>query len=100
MGGTCSTHGKDEKCIQKILVKINGEKSLRRPRHRWDDNTEMDLKERGCKDMECIHLMQNRDQWYALENPKKGKVCFGYMNNYHVLKKKSAPLCECVCVHE
>jgi len=42
MGGARSSRGKGEKCIQNF-----GQKSrpLRRPRHRWEDNVRMDLRE-------------------------------------------------------
>jgi hypothetical protein len=30
-----------------MTVKPEGKRSLRRPRHRWEDNIEMDLKEIG-----------------------------------------------------
>ena len=39
-----------------------------RPRHRWDDNIEMDLQEVGCEDMDWIELAQDRDRWRALVN--------------------------------
>jgi hypothetical protein len=43
MGGACSTHWRYEKAY-KILVRIlEGKRPLRRPRHRWEENTGMDL---------------------------------------------------------
>jgi hypothetical protein len=53
-------HGKDEKCMQNLVRKPEGKTQLRRPRHSWDDNITMDLKETDSID--CIHLAQNRDQ--------------------------------------
>ena len=43
-----------------------GKSSLGRPRRRWEDNIEMDLKEvgGGCKDW--MELDQDRDKWRAL----------------------------------
>jgi hypothetical protein len=35
---------------------------LRRPRHRWEDNTRMDLKEIGWEGVGQIYLVQDRDQ--------------------------------------
>jgi len=32
-------------------------------RHRWADNIKMYLKERGCEDVNWIHLTQGRAQW-------------------------------------
>jgi len=48
----------------KISVgKTEGERPLRRPRHRWKDNIRMDLKEIGWKAVDWIHLAKDRDQW-------------------------------------
>jgi len=38
---------------------------LGRPRHRWEDNMGMDLKEIGWEGVDWIHLAQDRDQWRA-----------------------------------
>jgi hypothetical protein len=32
-----------------------------RPRHRWEDNIGIDLREIGCKGVDWIHLTQDRD---------------------------------------
>jgi len=47
MGRACSTHGEDGKCIENIYRKPEGRRPLRRPRHRWEDNIRMDLREIG-----------------------------------------------------
>jgi hypothetical protein len=36
-------------------------KPFGRPRHRWEDNTKMDLKKVGCGGMDWIELAQDRD---------------------------------------
>jgi hypothetical protein len=41
---------------------------LGRPRHRWDDNINMDLGEIWFGDVDWIHLVQDRDRWQALVN--------------------------------
>jgi hypothetical protein len=41
---------------------------LGRPRHRWEDNIRMDLREKGWGCMDWIDLAQYRDQWRALVN--------------------------------
>ena len=48
----------------RVLVgKPQGERSLGRPRHRWEDNIKMDLREVGCDPGEWINLAEDRDQW-------------------------------------
>jgi hypothetical protein len=37
MGGTCSMHGRDEKCRQYICLKTRSKLQLERSRHRWED---------------------------------------------------------------
>jgi hypothetical protein len=39
---------------------------LGRPRSRWLDNIEMDIREIGLGGMDWIDLAQDRDQWRAL----------------------------------
>jgi hypothetical protein len=46
------------------------------------DHAEMELKEEGRKDVDCIRLPQARNQWLALANtlmdlrvPRKGREC-------------------------
>jgi hypothetical protein len=41
---------------------------LGRPRHRWEDNTKMDLREIGFGDVDWFHLAQTRDTWQAPVN--------------------------------
>jgi hypothetical protein len=46
----------------RILVgKPEGKRPLRRPRRRWVDNIEMDLREIGCDGMDWIDMAQDRD---------------------------------------
>jgi hypothetical protein len=45
-----------------------GKRPLGRPRHRWEDNIGMDLREIGSECVEWIYLSQDRDQWLALLN--------------------------------
>jgi hypothetical protein len=71
----------------KILFnKLDGKRPVRRPRHRWEDNIKMYLKETRCEDVDWIHLAQDRVQWQCsvntvvnLEVPKKAvKILVGY----------------------
>jgi len=42
--------------------KPNGKRSLRRHRHRREDNTRMNLRQTQCNGVDWIHLAQKRDQ--------------------------------------
>jgi hypothetical protein len=48
--------------------KPEGKRLPRRPRRRWVDNNNMELREIGWGRMDWIDLAQNRDQWRALVN--------------------------------
>jgi hypothetical protein len=48
--------------------KPEGRRPLGRPRHSWEDNIKMDLREIGWGGMDWIDLAQDRDQWRALVN--------------------------------
>jgi hypothetical protein len=55
----------EERKVYKVLVgKAEGKRLLGRPSHRWEDGIRMDL--RGT--VEWIHLVQDRDRWWALVN--------------------------------
>jgi ribosome biogenesis protein Nip4 len=51
-----------------LVANPEGKRLLRRPRHRWEDNIEMNLKEIGYEDVNWIHLVQDRDHWWVLAN--------------------------------
>jgi len=42
-----------------------GKRPLERPRHRWEDNTDLDLREMGIDEANWIRLAQDRVQWWA-----------------------------------
>jgi hypothetical protein len=48
--------------------KPEGKRPLGRPRHRWEENMKMDLREIGWGDMDWIRVAQVRDQWKDLVN--------------------------------
>ena len=48
----------------RVLVgKPESKRPLGRPRHRWEDNIKMDLREVGCDPGDWIALVEDRDQW-------------------------------------
>jgi hypothetical protein len=51
--------------VYRVLV---GKPEGKRPRHRWEDEGKMDLREIGWGGVEWIHLVQDRDHWRALVN--------------------------------
>jgi hypothetical protein len=55
--------------VDKILVrKPEGKRPLVRPRHKWEDNIGVDLREIGWKGVGWTPLVQDRDQWWTLVN--------------------------------
>jgi hypothetical protein len=49
--------------IYRVLVgKHEVKRPLWRPRHRWEDNINMDLQEVGCGSMKWIELAEDRDR--------------------------------------
>ncbi|KAJ4435187.1 hypothetical protein ANN_23763 [Periplaneta americana] len=55
-----------ERNAYSVLVgRLKGKRPLGRPRHRWEDNIKMDLREVGYDNRKWINLAQNRDQWRA-----------------------------------
>ena len=54
--------------VHRVLVGKSEEKRpLGRPRHRWEDNSKMDLQEVGGSG-DWMELAQDRDRWRALVN--------------------------------
>jgi hypothetical protein len=52
-----------------ILVGKPEEKTpLERPRHRWEDNIKMDLREIGWEGADWMHLAEDKGQWWDLLN--------------------------------
>jgi hypothetical protein len=65
VGWTCGTHG-GGKCVCRILIGMSdGKRPLGRPRRRWQDNINMDLREIGIDGANWIQLGQGRVQWRA-----------------------------------
>jgi hypothetical protein len=66
MDGACSMPGSN---VCNILIgKPEGKKSFGRPRHRWEDNITIDLREIGWEGADWMNMAQDGDQWQALVN--------------------------------
>jgi hypothetical protein len=66
--GTCSSHGADKKFIIFFVEKPEEKRTLRRPRHRWESNNRIVLREIEWEGVDWIHLVQDRDQLWAVMN--------------------------------
>jgi hypothetical protein len=65
-----------------FVRKPEGTRPLGRPRHRWEDNIKMGLREIGWSGMDWIDLARYRDQWRTLVN----KVPSGYIKRWKILE--------------
>jgi hypothetical protein len=55
--------------VYRVLVgRPQGKRSLGRPRHRWEDNIKLDLREMGIEGANWIQLAQDRVQWRTFVN--------------------------------
>jgi predicted small integral membrane protein len=53
--------------VYRVLVrKPEGRRALGRPRHRREDNINMDLQVVGCVGMDWLELVRDRNRWWAL----------------------------------
>jgi hypothetical protein len=57
----------EDRGVHRVLVgKPEGKRQLGRPRHRWENNIKMDLKEVKGGRGDWMELAQDRDRWRAL----------------------------------
>jgi hypothetical protein len=68
LGGHVAHMGEVRGAYNILVGKPEGRKPLGRPRRRWKDNIEMDLRKIGFGDVDWIYLAQDRDRWRALVN--------------------------------
>jgi hypothetical protein len=62
-------HMAEGKNMYRVLVgKPEQKRPLEKPRHRWEDGIKMDLREIGWRGVGWIHLVQDRDRWWAVVN--------------------------------
>jgi hypothetical protein len=66
--GLVARMGEKRNAYRILLGKPEGKRPLGRPRRRWVDNVNMDLREIGWDDVDWIDMAQDRDQWRALVN--------------------------------
>jgi transcription termination factor 2 len=66
--GHVARMGENRNAYRILVGKSEGKRPLGRPRRRWVDNIQMDLREIGWDGMDWIDLAQDRDQWRALLN--------------------------------
>jgi hypothetical protein len=62
-------HIGEGRCVYRVLVgRSEGKRPVGRPRHRWEDNIKMDLREIGIDGVNQIQLAWDRVQWQAFVN--------------------------------
>jgi hypothetical protein len=66
--GHVARMGERRGAYRALVGKPEGKRPLGRPRHRWEDNIKMDLREVGWGGMDWYNLAQDRDRWWALVN--------------------------------
>ena len=62
------------------MGKLEGNRLLGRPRHRWEDNIKMDLQEVGCGSMEWIELAEDRDRCECGNEPSGCIKCGEFLD--------------------
>ena len=65
MDRTCSTMEEPTNAYRVLVGKPEGKTPLGRPRHRWEDNIKIDLRELGYDPGEWTDLTEDRDQLRA-----------------------------------
>ena len=68
MGGACSAYEEEVRIYRDLTGKAEGNRTLGRPRRRWEDNIRVDLRKVGCGGTDWIELVQDRDSWRVLVN--------------------------------
>jgi hypothetical protein len=65
-GGACNIHESDDNYVS--VRKHEGNGPLGRPKHKWEDNIKMGLKELAYEGVGRTHLAQDRNEVRALVN--------------------------------
>jgi hypothetical protein len=61
-------HGEGRGVYRVLVGRPEGKRPLGKPRHRWEDNIKMDLREIGIDGANWIYLAYDRVQWWACVN--------------------------------
>jgi hypothetical protein len=76
-----------------LVGRPEGKRPLGRPRRRWEDNINMDLREIGIDGANWIRLAQDRVQWRAFVNtvmnlrvPYESGIFFHELSNNQLFK--------------
>jgi hypothetical protein len=92
MRRTCSRKGEKRNTYRILVVKPEGNRPLGRPRHKWENNSKMDLREIGWRNMDWIHLASCRPCEHEPSGSKKrGGGILDYLSDWRLLKKVSSP---------
>ena len=69
-------YGESRGAYSVLVEKPERRRPLERPRHRWEDNITMDLREVGW---DWINLAEDRDRWRAVVNTVEpsGSIKYG-----------------------
>jgi len=65
VGGTCSKHGRGERCLQGFGCGVRRKETAVRPRCRWEDNIRTEI---GIDGANWIRLAQDRISWLTFVN--------------------------------
>jgi hypothetical protein len=66
--GHVARMGEERNVYRVLMGKPERKRPLERPRRRWEDVIQMDLRKIGWGGVEWIHLAQDRDLWRAVVN--------------------------------
>jgi hypothetical protein len=68
VGWTYGTHGEGRGVYRVLVGRPECKRPLGRPRHGWEDNIKLDLKQIGIEWWNWIRLAQDSVQWRTFEN--------------------------------
>jgi hypothetical protein len=68
MGGACNTHGELRNAYNIFVGTYEGKRPPARPRHRWEYNIRMSIRELEWEVVWWRYLAQDKDHWRTLVN--------------------------------